>query len=449
MAESIIVRPLVATHQPVLERILRIFSDVRDGEGIGIVLLAANIFVLLGAYYILKTVREPLILGQPGGAEAKSYAAAAQALLFLIVVPVYGMIASRFSRMKLIAIVTGFFASNLAIFSALGLAKFNIGIAFYIWVGIFNMLAVAQMWAFANDLYTPEQGKRLFPIAGVGASLGACLGALFVKWLFRYFGPYELMGIAGLLLACCIGLTWLVHTRESGRAYPNAALAAVQPLDRKGGFQLIGKDTYLLLIALLVLMLNLVNTNGEYVVSRFVSESAQALPKAEQGRFIGQFYGDYFAWVNLLGLVIQTFFVSRLFRWLGVGGALFILPVIALAGYSLLAFAPVLAIIRGTKILENSTDYSLNNTVRHALFLPTSREAKYKAKAAIDTFFVRGGDVVSAGCVFVGVNWLSLTVRGAALLNVFLVGIWLTLAFLLWRRLRRITPLEPQASITG
>jgi AAA family ATP:ADP antiporter len=430
---------LVSTQAGMLDRALAIFSAVRAGEGIGALLLAANVFLLLGAYYILKTVREPLILGQPGGAEVKSYAAAGQAVLFLLTVPIYGAIASRFNRLRLITIVTGFFISNIALFFLLGQAGINIGVAFYLWVGIFNMLVVAQFWAFANDVYTEEQGKRLFPIVGVGASLGAWIGSLATKWLFGVMGPYQLMALAGLILVVCIVLTWAVNVREAGRASTRQAKIASEPLDRSGAFQLIMKDRYLFLIAMLVLLLNFVNTNGEYMVSRFVTESAQALPKEEQGKFIGQFYGDYFSWVNLLGFLIQSLLVSRLFKWIGVGGALFILPCIALGGYSLLALAPVLAIVRGAKILENSTDYSLNNTVRHALFLPTSREAKYKAKNATDTLFVRSGDVLSAAAVFAGTQWLAFTVGGFATFNVALVCVWLGVAVLIRREHAKLT----------
>jgi AAA family ATP:ADP antiporter len=422
-----------------LDRCLLLFSEVREGEGLGVVLLAANVFLLLGTYYILKTIREPLILSQPGGAEIKSYAAAAQTALFVLMLPVYGRIGSRCNRMRLIATTTAFFILNLACFFALGMANVGIGIAFYIWVGMFNMFVVAQFWSFANDLYTEEQGKRLFPIAGVGASLGACVGTLFAKWLFGHFNPYEMMAIAAVLLAGYLGITFAVNRRESRRGSAAGAKRAAAPLDRKGGFQLILKERYLLLIALAILLMNLVNTNGEYIVSRFVSEGAAHLPKAEQAKFIGQFYGDYFTWVNVLGLVMQTFLVSRLFRWIGVGGALFVLPAIALTGYSMLVLAPALMVIRGVKIFENSTDYSLNNTVRHALFLPTSREAKYKAKAASDTFFVRGGDVVSAGCVFVGTHWLALNVSKMALLNTGLVAVWIGLAVMIRRRHERLT----------
>ena len=117
---------------------------------------------------------------------------------------------------------------------------------------------------------------------------------------------------------------------------------------------------------------------------------------------IGAFYGRFFAWVNFLGFAFQLLLVSRLFKWLGVRGTLFVLPVIAAFTYGTTALMPVLSIIMLVKMLENSTDYSINNTTRHALFLPTSREAKYKAKQAIDSFGVRIGDLASAGLVFAG-----------------------------------------------
>lgn len=434
MADAAVGISLAPRRRALVDRCLSLFSEVRDGEGAGALLLTANVFLLLGTYYILKTIREPLILGQPGGAEIKSYAAIPQTVLFLILLPCYGMLGSRCNRMRLIASMTGFFVLNLAIFFLLGTAHVGIGAAFFIWVGVFNYMVVAQFWSFANDVYSEEQGRRLFPIVGVGASLGAWIGSLFAKWLFGHLTPYQMMAIAAVLLVGCLGLTYAAHLREVHRGSAASARRAAEPLDRKGGFQLIRKERYLLLIAATILLLNLVNTNGEYIVSRFVSQSAQHLPKAAQARFIGQFYGDYFGWVNLLGLLMQTFLVSRLFKWIGVGSALFVLPVISLTGYSMLALAPVLQAIRVTKILENSADYSLNNTVRHALFLPTSRAAKYKAKAAIDTFFVRGGDVVSAGCVFIGTNWLALTIPKMAMLNIGLVIVWIALAFLIRRR---------------
>lgn len=421
-----------------LDRFLSLFSSVQAGEGTSAVLLALNVFILLGTYYILKTVREPLILNQAGGAEVKSYSSAGQAALFLLIVPLYGAFASRVNRLWLISGVTAFFISNLAIFFALGTAGVAVGVPYFLWVGVFNMMVVAQFWAFANDVYTEEQGRRLFPIVGVGASLGAWVGSLATKYMLEFFGPYQLMMVAAALLALCILLTWTIHRREAGHAPAERARQAGQPLDRKGGFQLVLHHPYLRLIALLVLLLNAVNSVGEYLLGRFVIASAQVVPAAERGRFIGQFYAGYFSWVNLLGFLIQTFLVARLFKWMGVRGALFVLPLIALSGYGILATIPILAVVRIAKILENATDYSLNNTVRHALFLPTTREEKYKGKAATDTFFVRLGDMFQAGVVLAATQ-LSLSISNLAVVNMAMVGVWLLVAVAIYREHKRLT----------
>jgi AAA family ATP:ADP antiporter len=421
-----------------LDRILSLFTTVHGGEGISALLLAANVFLLLGAYYVLKTVREPLILGQPGGAELKSYSSAGQALLFLIVAPLYSALASKVNRVKLIGGVTAFFISNLVLFAMLGGAGVKIGIAYFLWVGIFNMLAVAQFWAFANDIYTEEQGKRLFPLVGVGASLGAWVGSTFAGNVYRAMGPYQLMLTSAVILGLCILLTITVHRRESGKATAERKREVEKPLDKSGAFQLLFRHRYLLLIAFVVLLMNTVNTTGEFILSKFVTQSAETLPEADRDAFLGEFYGNYFSLVNLVGFLIQTFLVSRLFKWIGVGGGLFVLPAIALFGYGSLLFFPILSIVRSAKIVENATDYSLNNTVRHALYLPTSREAKYKVKAVTDTFFVRFGDLIQAGLVFVGTA-LAFTVEKFAILNVALVGIWLVIALMVYREHKKLT----------
>jgi AAA family ATP:ADP antiporter len=140
--------------------------------------------------------------------------------------------------------------------------------------------------------------------------------------------------------------------------------------------------------------------------------------------------------------------VSRIFKYIGVRGALFILPCIALGSYTAIAIMPLLAVLRIGKILENSTDYSINNTTRHALFLPTSREAKYKAKATIDTLFWRIGDMTQAAIVYAGTTWLAFSIRSFAMLNaVFVIG-WLVLAAAIARENKKLsaeTPVEKAA----
>jgi AAA family ATP:ADP antiporter len=424
-----------------LESFLSHFADVRAGEGVGVLLMALNLFLLLGAYYLLKTVREVLILTQ-GGAEVKSYSSAGQAALLLVIVPLFGVLASRVNRVRLVTGITLFFASNLALFIFLGKTGMREGIAFFLWVGVFNVLVIAQFWAFATDLCTQKQGERLFPLVGVGSSLGAWIGAVAATKAIRPAGPYGLMLAAAFLLVCCAVLTKWINRRHIRIQDTRQRKQAEQPLSKEGGFQLIFRDRYLLLIALLVVILNIVNTSGEFLLSKLVvGEAARAFPDAvrmaaERQRYIGEFYGSYFAWCNVAGLILQMFFVSRLFKAVGPGGSLLVGPCIALVGYSVILVAPLLPLVRVLKIVDNSSDYSIQSTAGQALFLPTSREAKYKAKAAIDAFFKRFGDVLQAGIVYLGSS-LGFAVSAFAALNIGFTIIWIVIAAALSREYRK------------
>ncbi len=433
------------SHPGVLERLLSPFTALQPGEGKNAVLLTLAIFFVLTAYYILKVVREPLILSA-GGAELKSYTAAAQAVLLLFLIPAYGAIANRVNRIKLISFVTLFFVANLAVFYAMAVAHAPfLGVVYFIWVGIFNLMIIAQFWSFANDVYTPEEGKRLFAIVGFGQTLGATCGGLLSKFLIGRLRVHDLMLVAAALLLVYLLLVRIVNRRDRGES-PQAARNADRPLqDRRGGFTLVLHDRYLLLIGLLLLLLNFVNTNGEYILGRVVTDQAAQLVSAGSTNglerdefveeFIGRFYADYFTWVSIVTSVIQIFLVARIMQRVGVRAALFVLPVVALGAYGIIAFIPVLALIRAAKVSENSLDYSLNNTVRQALFLPTSRDAKYKAKAAIDTLFVRAGDLSSAGLVFLG-TLIALQPRDFAIVNMALVLVWLLIVVGIGRRHR-------------
>ncbi len=438
-----------------VEKVLNIFADVRRGEGTTGLLLMTNIFILLTAYYIIKPVREALILSSQG-AEIKSYAGAAQALLFLMIVPLYGAVANRLNRVRLVNGLIAFFISNLVLFYFLAKMNFSIGIPFFLWVGLFNVMLVAQVWAFANDIYTQEQGRRLFAITGIGSSLGAIFGAQIAGSLFKPVGPYTMMLVAASMLSLCMVLTSWIHRREKRRPPLRKNRGIDAPIDGKGGFQLIFRYRYLFLIAILVLLSNLVNTTGEFILGKAVkleAEAAVANPSAAgmtQEEYIGKFYADFYFWVNILGAGLQLFVVSRIMKHIGISAALLFLPIIALGSYGLLAFVPMLSLIRVTKIMENSTDYSIQNTARHALFLRTSRDAKYKAKTAIDNFFWRAGDALSAVLVFVGAQ-LSFGVRDFAIANIILVAVWLCVAvgIVRMRKTDQVTQPADQAAPEG
>jgi ATP:ADP antiporter, AAA family len=409
-----------------LEKLLSVFADVRSGEGVTTLLLTINVFLLLGGYYLLKTARESLILTE-GGAAIKSYSSALQALLLVVVVPLYGWVASKIVRVKLVTGVLLFFALHLVLFFAAGRAGAREGVVFFVWVGIFNVFVISQVWAFANDLFTESQGKRLFPFIGIGSSLGAWLGAKAAAEIVKGSDPYTLMVYGAIVLLLCAVIVFAVDRIEARRGDKAWTEAGEKPLGAADGFALVMQDGYLRWIALLMVLLNVVNSSGEFLLGNLVVEEAKAATGggAAMKQYIGAFYGEFFGWVNLLGFILQSFFVSRIFRFMGVRGALFILPVIALMSYSILALVPLLGVVRVAKTFENATDYSIQNTARQALFLPTSREAKYKAKAAIDTFFMRFGDVLQAGIVYVGSEVMKLSTPQFAWINIGLALVWL------------------------
>lgn len=426
-----------------IERMLGIFTEVRAGEAATVLLLTLDVFLLLTAYYLLKTVREPLILQVPGGAEIKSYAAAGQAVLLVGVVHAYAWLAKRYGRLLLVTITSLFFVSNLVLFFFLGRLGVPLGVPFYLWVGCFSLTMIAQFWSFANDVYTPDQGKRLFAIVGVGSSLGSIVGAKIAGLLIVPLGPYLMMLVAGGLVVLCVGLIRIVDARESSRAAVEAK-APEEPVGGTGGFTLIARDRYLLLIAVLALLLNWVNSTGEYVLDRTLIAGATkqiadgAAGGLTVGQIIGVFKANFFLWVNVVGAVLQLFFVSRVFKFLGLRAALLVMPIIAFGGYTTMAFIPLLYLVKAAKIAENSIDYSLQNTAKQMLFLPLSREAKYNAKAAIDTVFVRSGDVMSAVVVWIG-SRLAFGTRVFAMINMGLILVWIALVWSIGKKYQERT----------
>ncbi|MFK7992287.1 MAG: NTP/NDP exchange transporter [Sandaracinaceae bacterium] len=452
-----------------LDRALGLITEVRGGEGGTALLLTLSIFLLLMAYYVIKPVREALILAMESGAEYKSYMGGAIAVALLFAVPAYSAFAKRVPRNRLVVSVTLFFASNLVLFfvaSQFEATRVWMGLGFYLWVGIFNMMVIAQAWAFAADVYTEDQGKRLFALIGVGASFGSAFGSLVGVQLAESLGVYQMLLVAAGLLVAIAWLFQVIHRRVSRTGegaepvvpedddVPLAKGEKAENLESdQGPFEMVFKHRYLRLIAVFSVAFTLVNTNGEYMLSVLVSDFAEAtelagnLPEGmSRGDFIGAFYSDFFLYVNILGAVIQLFLVSRIVKFGGIHVAFAILPIVALIDATLIGIVPALAIVRIGKIAENSIDYSVNNTVRNMLWLPTTQEMKYRAKQAIDTFFVRMGDVGSAVLVGVGAGMLGLGVRSFAFINLAVVAVWIPVVVLILRERKRMLGLQETES---
>jgi AAA family ATP:ADP antiporter len=209
---------------------------------------------------------------------------------------------------------------------------------------------------------------------------------------------------------------------------------AETPPGGKGGLATIFSARYLVLIALIIFIVNVINSNGEYILDRTLvaAKEARHYDDAAAKIWLGQFKATYFFWANLVGVVLQLFVASRVFKYLDVRGALYIYPVIALVAYTGMTLLPVLVVVELGKIAENANDYSIYNQAKQALWLPTTREQKYVAKQAIDTFVVRAGDLVSGAFVFLGA-YLAAGTRAFTLLNVALALLFLGVVVLMGR----------------
>ena len=225
-----------------------------------------------------------------------------------------------------------------------------------------------------------------------------------------------------------------------------------------GALDLIFRHRYLAAVATVALLTNWVNTNGENLLFRVLQETLRE-DVAARGitgtvavhAFVREgttaFYGNYFFWVNLCALLAQALLASRLLRLGGIGAVLLLLPIISLISYSTMAVLPVLGVVRVTKIAENATNYSIDNTARQVIWLPTTTEMKYWTKPAIDSLFLRLGDGMAALTILVGLQLLHLPTRHLALVNVALVGCWLSAAVVIVLEYRRLMRAGTPAAI--
>ena len=445
-----------------LDRLLCLFTDVYAGEGKTALLMFANIFLILCAYYFIKPLREGWIaVSDISGLtkmEVKAYSSFGQSLLFIPVVWFYGRLSGRWRRSDLITRSTIFCMSNMAVFWAIqpGLFIENLpytGIFFYLWVGMFGVFMVAQFWAYAADFYSKPHGHRLFPLIAIGATAGAACGSWITGVLVDsgIFGTEWLLIVAMVPMAASIALSKISdrgrpNQNTGNKTIPDSGFEA----SKRTAISIVFTSRYLLAVALITLLLSWVNTNGENLLFRVVQEflRGNALDKgitnseallAFTRDGTTAFYGNFYFWANVFALVLQAFVASRLLKFGGFGLILLTMPVIALISYTAMALVPILAIVKVMKIAENATDYSINNTARNVLWLPVSAEMKYKGKPTIDSLCVRIGDGIAALTVLIGVQLLALSTQSFFILNVVLVLVWIAFAFVVIREHRRLS----------
>jgi AAA family ATP:ADP antiporter len=417
------------------ERFMSLFTTLRAGEGQAAYRLCLQSFTIMFAYYLLKVIREPLILSD-GSAELKAYTTAIQAVLLMFIVPVFTRMYQRTSSRD----EKHHMFRNTLLFSLPGLIGFalayaqgwRIGIAFYVWLGIMFLILLALFWAFAADLFNLKSGQRIFPLIAAASALGALLGSGSAGWIYLQLGLDGVMYSAALLLL----FPWWLSTKTEqiipleSKSHVNVVVRD-QPYPLLEGFQVVFRSPYLTYMAGFVVLLNLINTNGEYIIATFVSDhvsSGMLNPGTSADEYLTLFYSRYLFMTTTVSFLIQLFLVSRIFNRLGIEGALYILPILMIINYCLIALVPILAVARTALIAENSVYYSLQITIRHALFLPVSREEKYVGKHTIDTFLFRVGDVFSGALVYVGSTVLGFGIVGFVSINIVLAAMLLAVS---------------------
>jgi ATP:ADP antiporter, AAA family len=404
----------------------------------------AYFFALLAGYYVLRPLRDQM--GIAGGVKALPWLFTATFVTLLVAQPVYGALVAKLPRHLFIAIVYHFFVANLALFwllLMLGIAPVIVARVFFVWVSVFSLFAVAVFWSFMADLFTAEQGKRLFGFIGAGGTAGGLLGPVITIGLSVPLGPVNLLIVAAVLLELAVVCVYRLDRAATGsgdarpepRTVGGSAFAALPELLR---------SPYLLGVAGWVSLLSFCATITYFEQANIVSANVHGA--GEQTRI---FAGIDLA-VGLLSLVTQLFATGRVLRRLGTGIAAAALPAVYVVGFAALFSAPTLAVVIGLQVVQRWMNFAVANPARQVFFTVLDREEKYKAKNLIDVVIYRGSDALY-GWVFDSLQALGLKLGAIALVALPLAAGWLALSTALGRaqesRAATLVPTEGAAVV--
>ena len=408
--------------------------EVRPGELRALLLSFAYFFCLLSSYYVLRPLRDEM--GVASGVEHLQWLFSGTFAAMLAAVPLFGWIVARLPRRSFVPMVYRFFALNMLIFFvlfSLDPGAIAVARAFYIWVSLFNLFVVSVFWSVMADLFSNEQGRRLFGFIAAGGSAGALLGPSLTASLAVPLGPINLLPIAVVLLElavqCALALFRHAPPRDTAPGADADTDAGEAPIGGSilSGFTAVLRSRYLAGLCLYMLLFTATST-FLYVEQANVVAGAFADP-AERTRL--------FALIDLavgvLTLGTQLFATGRLIRRLGTAGALAATPLLTAAGFLALAAAPTLVLVVAFQALRRAANFALSQPAREVLFTVIGREAKYKSKNFIDTAVYRGGDAASCWA-FAGLRGLGLDLATIALVAVPLALLWLATGVFLGRR---------------
>lgn len=389
----------------------------------------AYFFTLLAGYYVLRPLRDEM--GIAGGVKNLPWLFTATFLALIVAQPFYGALVARLTRARFIPIVYHFFAANLVLFwllLTLHIGTATIARVFYVWLAVFSLFAVAVFWSFMADIFTADQGKRLFGFIGAGGTAGALLGPIMTLALVS-FGPVNLLLAAVVLLEAAVFCVWRLE--HATTAHPGAQ--AEPP--RLGGSAFaalpeVARSPYLLGIAAWVSLQSFCATILYFQQIHLVAAGVHGA-----GAQTRVFAGIDLA-VNLLTLVTQVFATGHLLKRFGTGITAAALPAIYIVGFLAVFAMPTLIIVLVAQVAQRWFHFSVATPARQVLYTVLGREEKYKAKNLIDVVIYRGSDALY-GWVYDSLQALGLKLGAIALVAVPVAAIWLALSAALGRAQER------------
>jgi len=411
--------------------------DVKPNEVRALWLGFILFFVVLAGYYVIRPIRDNI-----GATQFENLWWMFTVVLVAMIVAnaLFSMIVARMSRRKFIPIAYRFFILNLVIFFVLmqfmppGKQPWVDG-CFFVWVSVFNLFATAVFWGFMTDIFTNEQGKRLFGFIAVGGSLGGMLGPLITASLVHRVST-------GVLLLICAGMLEIAaqsirffpaEFRRSDSKSAEDAAAAEKPIGGKfwDGVTHICKSPYLFGLFVFILLYTLTSTwtyfqQSELTKVGFADRAARTA-----------FFAKLDLSVNTLTLLLQIFLTGRLMKFLGVTVTLLFMPVLSLFGFAAMGLVPVLAVLAVFQVARRASTFAFMRPAREVLFTVLRREDKYKAKSFIDTFGYRCGDQFGAWS-YGGMQALGLGLSTISYIAVPVVACWCALGVWLGRKQRAL-----------
>jgi AAA family ATP:ADP antiporter len=382
--------------------------------------------MLLASYYVLRPLRDQM--GIAGGVRALPWLFTATFVTLLIAQPIYGALVAKLSRARFIPIVYQFFVVNIALFWLLlsaGIATVTVARVFFVWVSVFNLFAVAVFWSFMADLFSSEQGKRLFGFIGAGGTAGALLGPMITIGLSVPIGPTNLLIVAIVFLELAIFCVYRLERAAKINQTPGTRDQRLGGSAFAGLTELV-RSPYLVGVAAWVSLLSFGATILYFEQANVVSATVQGA--GAQTRI----FASIDLAVSLLTLATQILVTAQLLRRFGTGVAAGALPAVYVVGFTALALAPSLAAILVLQVVQRWMNFAIANPARQVFFTVVGREEKYKAKNLIDVVVYRGSDALY-GWVFESLHALGLGLGAIALVSLPIAAGWLVLSFALGR----------------